>query len=810
MQLDKSQVRAYLVRQTYRRFAAPLIGGLVGLLLSVAPNPSARNVGYCLGFLSLIQGAIAASAGSEDERFLHAQIQAIAKPQLKQMSDFAGQQQGEIESLNRQLESVGAELSAARQAVNFAADNALTVERESVRPQLLALESEVLALRSRLSNAGESAAIAFGELQELARDWIKDELSVAIASLLSQAENSGQLAGLHPELAAYRQQRIQKQLARRTGEAQQFIQSAIVRIDSEVYSSSEPVESLERLMGETLDIANDHRNLCSRLAAVLQIATTGESKILARQVRELAADKQSAIEIIDSLQSARDELDGHVEALQSSAQVIQSGYVESLDRLAAQTVSSGQPVFYGADAPNDYQRISDWFAGELFNDGVRLDAIHGRRTRLGFELKYNYVGSDFAAAQQLVNSKLGQLKVKAVALANPDVIFTDDETVKLSLQTIPLDPNQPVQWPSWVKTGEALLTVSTAYANVRISGGTGAGKSPLASCIAVAAISQGKASTVQLNNPVSGLLKDSWRFPALARTEDETISELLKLAQAIGGDGSLDGRSRVVIWDELNKALKGNREAKDAVDSAQKTVSHLGELHLWLSQNANVSALGQQLSDRSNWMHIIIGYKSIDEYLSKSDPRRTQLNELRQLAGHENQRQGLVKTDSDFIRFAMVETPDGEKDAFYLLPPFTQATTEIKPLNFDETAPEFKVYAAAYEAGRMDELLTARQDKQGRFSSAKARELSRQLLTVSSRQESVSSGQNPSGVGSGQQPSAHALSQSDGLTVGDFPGRKCPSCGNGHLVKMSDGRASCRKSDGGCGRRISPAKLLKA
>jgi hypothetical protein len=808
--LNQSQAASYFKRQAYQRFAAPIIGGLMGLLLSTAPNPSARNVGYCLGFLSLIQGAVAASMGSQDERYLRESLQAVAAPQLKQAAESVSQQRSEIESLNRQLESVAAELSAARQAVNSAADNALTVERETVRPQILALESEVLALRSRLVNAGESAAVAFGELQELARDWVNNELSVSIAALLGQAENSGQLAGLHPELAAYRQQRISKQLSRRTGEAQQFIQNAIARINGEIYSPDEPVQSLERLVGETLDLANDHRTLCAKLTATLAIATTGESKILARQVRELAADKQSALEIIDSLSHARDELDGHVEALQTSAQTIQSGYVESLDRLAAQTSSSGQPVFYGETALNDYQRISDWFAAELFADGIRLDAIHSKRTRLGFELRFNFVGQDFAAAQQLVTSKLGQLKTKAVALAIPDVIFCDDETVKISIQTIPIDPNQPVQWPSWVKSGESLLSVATAYANVRISGGTGAGKSPLASCVAVAAIGQGKASTVALNNPVSGLLKDSWRFPAKARTEEETISELLKLAQAIGGDGSLDGRSRVVIWDELNKALKGNREAQNAVDSAQKTVSHLGELHLWLSQNANVSALGQQLSDRSNWMHVVIGYKSIDEYLKSSDPRRTQLNELRNLASHENNRLGLVKTDSDFIRFAMVESPDGERDGFYLLPAFTQAATEIKPLNFDEQAPEFKAYAAAYEAGRMDELIAARQDKQGRYSSAKAKELTRQLLTVSTRQQPVSSGQNPSAVTARQESSAHTLSNSDALTTGDFPGQKCPSCGNGHLVKMSDGRASCKKSVGGCGRRVSPAKLLNA
>jgi len=221
------------------------------------------------------------------------------------------------------------------------------------------------------------------------------------------------------------------------------------------------------------------------------------------------------------------------------------------------------------------------------------------------------------------------------------------------------------------KTSPQFISLVRNWSRVRITGGSEAGKSPLAELLVAAWQQTGRTMDVRLAFPLKGSNKNHWTIPVTHDTVPSAVKEALQVLAAKAQT------NKVYVLDEMDKALGDNGKglATD-VKELMKVASHYGLGLVLIGQNANVK--GWQGLDRSDFESVVsvdIGrnaYHAIENSAMSEDEKKDLKGKLEKLLAYVEQENADLDpvTDSDkLIRFALVREPN-KSPCFIELPRF--------------------------------------------------------------------------------------------------------------------------------------------
>lgn len=241
-------------------------------------------------------------------------------------------------------------------------------------------------------------------------------------------------------------------------------------------------------------------------------------------------------------------------------------------------------------------------------------------------------------------------------------------------------------WDTWKKHAKK-------WNRIRITGGSGAGKSPLTERIVSEQLRYKKIKNqdaIKLYNPQSDSRKDNWSFPSIGKTHTDSIRGVAELTALCSQ--KYQGNFAVWIFDEVDSTLRQapgkkratqeNPEVEPAMGSNMLSIitqiDHTTQAVFYLGQGANTGKIpGTTKGDWNNLVAIHINgnakdYLRLADHIDSDskDKLLKQADTLQRYCDRKNTELGLDRVEPGAYRFALIDEY-GEKQYFVMLPLFS-------------------------------------------------------------------------------------------------------------------------------------------
>ncbi|MBD2342202.1 hypothetical protein H6G64_35375 [Calothrix sp. FACHB-156] len=241
-------------------------------------------------------------------------------------------------------------------------------------------------------------------------------------------------------------------------------------------------------------------------------------------------------------------------------------------------------------------------------------------------------------------------------------------------------------WDTWKKHAKK-------WNRIRITGGSGAGKSPLTERIVSEQLRFKKVKgleAIKLYNPQAGSRKDHWSFPSIGKTHQDSIRGIADLNQLCSR--RYQGGFAIWIFDEVDSTLRqapGKKRPTADEPEPEPTMSanmlsiitqidHTSQAVFYLGQGANTGKIPN--TTKGDWNNLVAihingnaqDYLRLAEHIDKDTNEKLmkQAETLQKYCQRKNDDLGLERTDPGAYRYALIDEY-GEKQYYVLLPLFT-------------------------------------------------------------------------------------------------------------------------------------------
>lgn len=241
-------------------------------------------------------------------------------------------------------------------------------------------------------------------------------------------------------------------------------------------------------------------------------------------------------------------------------------------------------------------------------------------------------------------------------------------------------------WDTWKKHAKK-------WNRIRITGGSGAGKSPLTERIVSEQLQYKKVKgieAIKLFNPQAGSRKDNWSFPSIGKTLQDSIRGIAELTALCSR--KYQGGFGIWIFDEVDSTLRQSpskqRPTKDAPEpeptmsanmlSIITQIDHTSQAVFYLGQGANTGKIPN--TTKGDWNNLVAihingnakDYLRLAEHIDtdSQDKLMKQADLLQRYCDRKNSELGLDRVEPGAYRFALIDEY-GEKQYYVLLPLFS-------------------------------------------------------------------------------------------------------------------------------------------
>ncbi len=241
-------------------------------------------------------------------------------------------------------------------------------------------------------------------------------------------------------------------------------------------------------------------------------------------------------------------------------------------------------------------------------------------------------------------------------------------------------------WDTWKKHAKK-------WNRIRITGGSGAGKSPLTERIVSEQLQHKKIKgleAIKLYNPQAGSRKDNWTFPSVGKTHRDSLRGIAELTGLCGR--KYQGAFGVWIFDEVDSSLRDapqkQRPTKDDPEpeptmsanmlSIITQIDHTSQAVFYLGQGANTGKIPN--TTKGDWNNLVAIHinGNAKDYLRLADHIDTESKDrlmkqadlLQKYCDRKNSELGLDRVEPGAYRFALIDEY-GEKQYYVLLPLFS-------------------------------------------------------------------------------------------------------------------------------------------
>jgi predicted RNA-binding Zn-ribbon protein involved in translation (DUF1610 family) len=241
-------------------------------------------------------------------------------------------------------------------------------------------------------------------------------------------------------------------------------------------------------------------------------------------------------------------------------------------------------------------------------------------------------------------------------------------------------------WDTWKKHAKK-------WNRIRITGGSGAGKSPLTERIVSEQLRFKKIKgleVIKLFNPQAGSRKDHWSFPSIGKNHNDSINGVAKLMRLCGQKHQ--GNFAIWIFDEVDSTLRqapGKKRPTADEPEPEPTmaanmlsiitqIDHTSQAVFYLGQGANTGKIPS--TTKGDWNNLVAihingnaqDYLRLADHIDKDTKEKlmAQAELLQKYCQRKNDELGLDRVDPGAYRYALIDEY-GEKQYYVLLPLFT-------------------------------------------------------------------------------------------------------------------------------------------
>ena len=337
---------------------------------------------------------------------------------------------------------------------------------------------------------------------------------------------------------------------------------------------------------------------------------------------------------------------------------------------------------------------------EFFNvKGFYLDRSHSQGDEYSVKLYYQMDRNPRAILAKELNEHSEALGI--YCRCRP-VTFDHDSDIGLMVATITLKDRPKAEkldelsdesinrlarsWDTWKKHAKK-------WNRIRITGGSGAGKSPLTERIVSEQLQHKKVKgieAIKLYNPQAGSRKDNWSFPSVGKTHQNSIRGIAELTALCGR--KYQGSFGIWIFDEVDSTLRqapGKKRPTADDPEPEPTMSanmlsiitqidHTSQAVFYLGQGANTGKIPN--TTKGDWNNLVAIHinGNAKDYLRLADHIDSESNDklmkqadlLQRYIDRKNLELGLDRTDPGAYRYALIDEY-GEKQYYVLLPLFS-------------------------------------------------------------------------------------------------------------------------------------------
>jgi len=334
--------------------------------------------------------------------------------------------------------------------------------------------------------------------------------------------------------------------------------------------------------------------------------------------------------------------------------------------------------------------------------GYKLDCLDWTETPTGYTLTFGIRSNPAMTEKELFADNLQeQLAAYTTALKGtlPTAEFNRQNcTLVLTVQLRPSTKKEIDElsdesinrlarsWDTWKKHAKK-------WNRIRITGGSGAGKSPLTERIVSEQLQHKKVKgldAIKLFNPQAGSRKDNWSFPSVGKTHSDSIRGIAELTTLCGR--KYQGTFGIWIFDEVDSTLRqapGKKRPTADDPEPERTMSanmlsiitqidHTSQAVFYLGQGANTGKIPN--TTKGDWNNLVAIHinGNAKDYLRLADHIDTESKDklmkqadlLQKYCDRKNSELGLDRVEPGAYRYALIDEY-GEKEYYVLLPLFS-------------------------------------------------------------------------------------------------------------------------------------------